>query len=156
MTWDYQAEHVLALVGNSVSTDLARERVTALHRAFGHTGKESLRAIIKQHNFRGIQEHHLQLLQPCNACMLGKSHRASKNKLAAEKATKFGYRLAADCCGPFRNLSVSGAKYLLVIIDEFTSWTWVVPGSPSREIVPVTAGSRVILFLKLFKQKQVL
>ena len=115
------------LVGNSVSTDLARERVTALHRTFGHVSKEALRTIIKQNNFAGIRESHLQLLQPCNACMLGKSHKTPKGRLAAEKATVFGYRLCADCCGPFRTLSVGGAKYLLVVIDEFSSWTWVTP-----------------------------
>ena len=116
-----------ALVGNSVSTDLARERITSLHRAFGHASKEALRTILKQHNFRGVLEHHLQLLQPCNACMLGKTHRTAKGKLSTDKATTFGYRISADCCGPFRTQSISGAKYLLVVIDEFSSFTWVVP-----------------------------
>lgn len=116
-----------ALVGNSISTDLARERITALHRTFGHASKEVLRAVIKQHKFAGVQENHLQLLQPCNACMLGKSSRMNKGRLAAEKATTFGYRLCSDCCGPFRTRSVGGARYLLVVVDEFSSWTWVAP-----------------------------
>ena len=120
-------ERASALVGNAISTDLARERITALHRTFGHVSKEALRTIIKQHNFAGVLESHLQLLQPCNACMLGKSHKAPKGRLSAEKATTFGYRLCADCCGPFRTLSVGGAKYLLVVIDEFSSWTWAFP-----------------------------
>ena len=66
--------------------------------------------------------------------MLGKSHKMSKGRLSAEKATSFGYRLCADCCGPFRTLSVGGAKYLLVVIDEFSSWTWVTP-LPSLTVV---------------------
>ena len=116
-----------ALYGNSVSTDVARERITALHRAFGHASQSTLRTIIKQNNFSGVLEHHLQLLQPCNSCMLGKTHRTSKHKLASDKATVFGYRLCADCCGPFHNLSISGSKYLLVVTDEFSSWVWVAP-----------------------------
>jgi len=59
--------------------------------------------------------------------MLGKSHKAAKGKLAADKAIAFGYRICADCCGPFRTRSIGGAKYLLVVIDEFSSWTWVAP-----------------------------
>ena len=59
-----------SFVGNSVSADLAHERVTTLHRTFGHASKEALRTLIKQNNFAGVHEHHLQLLQPCNACIL--------------------------------------------------------------------------------------
>ena len=59
--------------------------------------------------------------------MLGKSNRMNKGRLAAEKAATFGYRLCADCCGPFRTRSIGGARYLLVVVDEFSSWTWVAP-----------------------------
>ena len=120
-------EEATALVGNAIGTDLARERITALHRAFGHASVESLRTILKQHNFRGVSEEHIKLLQPCNACMLGKCHKVGKSRLTADKATTFGYRLCADCCGPFRTQSIGGAKYLMVAIDEFSSWTWGVP-----------------------------
>ena len=120
-------EEGTALVGNAISTDMARERITALHRTFGHASVESLRTILKQHNFRGVCEEHLKLLQPCNACMLGKSHKVGKSRLTADKATTFGYRLCTDCCGPFRTQSIGGAKYLMVVIDEFSSWTWGVP-----------------------------
>ena len=116
----------LPVIGNSIGTDIARERITALHRAFGHPSKESMRTLIKQHNFTGVLEQHLQLLQLCNACMLGKTQKAGKTRLTSDKAVVFGYRLCADCCGPFRTMSIGGAKYLLVVIDEFTAWTWVV------------------------------
>ena len=124
---DANAGKGTAFVGNSVGTDVARERITALHRAFGHPSKEALRTMIKQHGFRGVLEHHLQLLQPCTSCMLGKSHKQAKRRLAADKATVFGHRLCADCCGPFRTRSIGGAKYLMVVVDEFSSWTWVTP-----------------------------
>jgi len=123
-----------AMIGTSISTDLARERITLLHRAFGHAGKESLRALIKENNFRGISENHLQLLQPCNACMLGKAHRVAKNKLSAEKAQGFGLRICADCCGPFRTQSVGGAKYLLVVVDEFSGWAWGIPVPTLKDV----------------------
>jgi len=59
--------------------------------------------------------------------MLGKARKSGKTRLTAEKATVFGYRLCADCSGPFRTISIGGAKYLLVVVDEFTAWTWVAP-----------------------------
>ena len=64
----------------SIATDIARERITALHRAFGHAGVASLRAILKNRNFAGVSVKHLELLEPCDACMLGKAHRAGKKR----------------------------------------------------------------------------
>ena len=118
-----------AMVGNSVSTDVARERITTLHRIFGHPSKETLRNLIKTHNFRGISEGHVKLLQPCDACLLGKAHKANKGRHSEHKAERFGERICADCSGPFRTRSVGGAYYVLVVIDEYSSWTWIVPVS---------------------------
>lgn len=118
----------------SVPAELARERITALHRAFGHAGVASLRSILRNRNFAGVTMKHLDLLEPCDACMLGKARRASKKRRAGEKATAFGTRLCADCSGPFRKRSVGGSLYLLVVVDEFSAWTWVVP-MPSLKYV---------------------
>ena len=123
-----------ALVGNSVSTDVARERITALHRAFGHASKEVLRTLIKHHAFSGISEAHIKLLQPCDACLLGKSQKAPRGKESQHKAETFGYRLCADCSGPFRTQSIAGNKYLLVVVDEYSSWTWALPVASLTEV----------------------
>ena len=87
-----------ALVDNSVSTDVARERITALHRAFGHASKEVLRTLVKQHVFIGISEAHIKLLQPCDACLLGKSqrrHHEEKNHNTRAKLSDTVYVLTA-------------------------------------------------------------
>ena len=123
-----------ALVGDSVSTDVARERITTLHRVFGHASREVLRTLIKQHAFSGISEAHIKLLQPCDACLLGKSHKAPRGKESQHKAETFGYRLCADCSGPFRTQSIAGNKYLLVVVDEYSSWTWALPVASLTEV----------------------
>ena len=123
-----------ALVGNAISTDLARERITTLHRAFGHAGKKRLQTLIRKHKFRGITEEHVKLLQPCEACMLGKAHRAAEGRVSKVKSDEFGARLCADCSGPFRNKSIGGNSYLLVIVDEHTAWTWAVPLASLKQV----------------------
>ena len=116
-----------ANVETSISMELARERIIALHRAFAHASISTLKEILKNRQFVGISESHLKLLPPCEACLLGKAHKAAKGRSATEKATRFAERLCADCSGPFRTQSIGGSKYLLVIIDEFSGWTWVFP-----------------------------
>ena len=116
-----------APAGTSVGLEVAKQRITALHKAFGHASIGTLREIIKNHNFEGVTVEHLKLLPPCEACMLGKAHRAPKKRFAKENATRFAERLCADCCGPFRTRSVGGCTYALIIVCEFSAWTWVFP-----------------------------
>ena len=136
-----------ALVGTSLSLEVAKRRVIALHKAFSHASLGTLRTIIKNHNFNGVTAEHLKLLPPCEACLLGKAHKAAKARQANDKATRFAERLCADCSGPFRTCSVGGSNYLLVVICEFSAWTWVFPISSLQQVVNHlrtldTAGSR--------------
>ena len=85
-----------ANVSTSVPTEVARERVIALHRAFGHASIPALKVILKNRTFSGISESHLKLLPPCEACLLGKTHKAAKGRKTTEKATQFAERLCAD------------------------------------------------------------
>ena len=116
-----------ALTGTSVSAEVAKQRVIALHKAFGHASIGTLQTIIKNRNFDGVTVQYLKLLPPCEACMLGKAHKAPKKRFASDKATRFAERLCADCCGPFRTRSIGGCSYALVILCEFSAWTWVFP-----------------------------
>lgn len=82
-----------ALAGTSVCLEVAKQRIIALHKAFGHASIGTLRDIIKNHNFEGVTVQHLKLLPPCEACMLGKAHRTPKKRFSNEKATRFAERL---------------------------------------------------------------
>ena len=62
------------------------------------------------------------------------AHRSAKLRKGAEKATAFAVRLLADCSGPFRTRSVGGNSYLLVVVNEFSAWTWVVPMPHLRDV----------------------
>ena len=116
-----------AMVGDAVSIEVAKQRIIALHRAYGHASISTMRVILKARKFKGITVEHLKLMPPCDACLLGKAHKAPKKRHSDTKATVFAYRLCADCTGPFRTRSVGGSYYLLVVIDEWSAWTWVVP-----------------------------
>ena len=126
---DFELAHKTgeALAGSSVGLEVAKQRVIALHKAYGHASVSALRVIIKNRNFDGVKVEHLKLLPPCEACMLGKAHKTPKKRTASEKATRFAERLCADCCVPFRKRSVGGSLYALIVVCEFSAWTWVFP-----------------------------
>ena len=59
----------------------------------------------------------------CETCMLAKFHRLPFNKSAI--TTKAPFQLVhMDLWGPYRVTSVTGAKYFLTLVDNFTRCTW--------------------------------
>ncbi|GJV95135.1 retrovirus-related pol polyprotein from transposon TNT 1-94 [Tanacetum coccineum] len=61
----------------------------------------------------------------CFACERGKSKKASHPpKLVPSDYSKLEL-LHMDLCGPMRAASINGKKYILVIVDDYSRYTWV-------------------------------
>ncbi|GKA92460.1 retrovirus-related pol polyprotein from transposon TNT 1-94 [Tanacetum coccineum] len=82
----------------------------------------------------------------CSACALGKSKKHSHKPKADDSIQEKLYLLHMDLCGPMRIQSVNGRKYILVIIDDYSRFTWV-KFLRSKDEVP----KFVIKFLKMIQ-----
>ncbi|GJT70796.1 retrovirus-related pol polyprotein from transposon TNT 1-94 [Tanacetum coccineum] len=61
----------------------------------------------------------------CSACERGKGKKASHPlKLVPSDHSKLEL-LHMDLCGPMRVASINGKKYILVIVDDYSRYTWV-------------------------------
>ncbi|GJT18074.1 retrovirus-related pol polyprotein from transposon TNT 1-94 [Tanacetum coccineum] len=61
----------------------------------------------------------------CSACEQGKSKQASlPPKLVPSTKSKLEL-LHMDLCGPMRVTRINGKKYILVIVDDYSRYTWV-------------------------------
>lgn len=60
----------------------------------------------------------------CSACQTGKQHRDAFPKQAATRASKPLALVHIDLCGPHATPSFSGALYMLVLVDDYTKYTW--------------------------------
>ncbi|GJT96846.1 integrase, catalytic region, zinc finger, CCHC-type containing protein [Tanacetum coccineum] len=61
----------------------------------------------------------------CSTCERGKSKKASHPlKLVPSDHSKLEL-LHMDLCGPMRVASINGKKYILVIVDDYSRYTWV-------------------------------
>nr|GEW42487.1 putative ribonuclease H-like domain-containing protein [Tanacetum cinerariifolium] len=61
----------------------------------------------------------------CSACEQGKIHRKhhkSKTDFASKKPI---YLLHMDLCGLMRVESINGKRYVLVVVDDYSGYTWV-------------------------------
>lgn len=61
----------------------------------------------------------------CDACVLGKSHRAPFPKGTAHRGERPLDIVHADLCGPMSVNSHGGSRYLLLIVDDYSRYTWM-------------------------------
>ncbi|GJU54921.1 retrovirus-related pol polyprotein from transposon TNT 1-94 [Tanacetum coccineum] len=59
------------------------------------------------------------------ACVLGKSKKSSHQPKSEDTNQEKLYLLHMDLCGPMRMESINGKKYILVIVDDYSRFTWV-------------------------------
>ncbi|GJT72070.1 retrovirus-related pol polyprotein from transposon TNT 1-94 [Tanacetum coccineum] len=61
----------------------------------------------------------------CSACQLGKSKKFSTDQKSENTNMEVLHTLHMDLCGPMRVQSIKGKKYILVIVDDYSRFTWV-------------------------------
>ncbi|GKB16329.1 retrovirus-related pol polyprotein from transposon TNT 1-94, partial [Tanacetum coccineum] len=61
----------------------------------------------------------------CSACALGKSKKSSHQLKSEDTNQEKLYLLHIDLCGPMRVESINGKNYILVIVDDYSQFTWV-------------------------------
>ncbi|GKB83317.1 retrovirus-related pol polyprotein from transposon TNT 1-94 [Tanacetum coccineum] len=61
----------------------------------------------------------------CSACAMGKSKKKPHKPKSEDTNQEKLYLLHMDLCGLMRVASVNGKKYILVIVDDYSRFTWV-------------------------------
>ncbi|GJX09296.1 retrovirus-related pol polyprotein from transposon TNT 1-94, partial [Tanacetum coccineum] len=86
-------------------------------RAFNHPARYAL--------VRGLPKLKFEKDHLCYACALGKSTKKPHKPKSEDTNQEKLYLLHMDLCGPMRVVSVNGMKYILVIVDDYSRFTWV-------------------------------
>ena len=95
------------------------------HRRLAHVGMKNLHKLLKGEHVIGLTNVQFEKDRPCAACQAGKqvggAHH-SKNVMTTSGPLEL---LHMDLFGPVAYLSIGGSKYGLVIVDDFSRFTWV-------------------------------
>nr|GEV00250.1 hypothetical protein [Tanacetum cinerariifolium] len=81
--------------------------------------------ISRQGLVRGLPKLKFKKDHLCSACEMGKSKKKSHKPKSEETNQEKLYLLHMDLCGPMRVESVNGKKYILIIVDDYSRFTWV-------------------------------
>jgi transposase InsO family protein len=95
------------------------------HRCLAHVGMKNLHKLLKGDHVLGLTDVCFEKDRPCAACQAGKqvgSTHHSKNVMTTSRPLEL---LHMDLFGPVAYLSIGGSKYGLVIVDDFSRFTWV-------------------------------
>ena len=95
------------------------------HRRLAHVGMRNLAKLQKEGHILGLTNVVFEKDRLCSACQAGKQVGAphpAKNILTSKRPLKF---LQMDLFGPIAYISIGGNKYGLIIVDDFSRFTWV-------------------------------
>ncbi|GJZ38247.1 retrovirus-related pol polyprotein from transposon TNT 1-94 [Tanacetum coccineum] len=75
---------------------------------------------------RGLPKLKFEKDHLCSACAMGKKQEETPQTIILIDTNQEKlYLLHMDLCGPMRVASVNGKKYILVIVDDYSRFTWV-------------------------------
>ena len=95
------------------------------HRRLGHSNMEQLNILSKNELVRGLPKTKFTKDKICNACQFGKQTKTSFKKKRGISTSRPLELLHLDLFGPNRVASLGGKYYALVIVDDFSRFTWV-------------------------------
>nr|GEY05532.1 copia protein [Tanacetum cinerariifolium] len=95
------------------------------HQLLSHLDFATINNLVKNNLVQGLPKMKFEKDHLCSACEQGKIHRNHNKSKMAFASNKPLYLLHMDLCGPMRIESINGKRYVLVVIDDYSRYTWV-------------------------------
>nr|GEV29819.1 retrovirus-related Pol polyprotein from transposon TNT 1-94 [Tanacetum cinerariifolium] len=95
------------------------------HRRLSHLNFGTINHLARQGLVQGLPKLKFEKDHLCSACAMGKSKKKSHKPKSEDTNQEKLYLLHMDLCGPMRVKSVNRKKYILVIVNDYSRFTWV-------------------------------
>ena len=95
------------------------------HRRLGHVGMKQLNRLTKHDLVRGLKDVKFEKNKLCSSCQAGKqvaNTHPNKSQMSTHRPLEL---LHMDLFGPTSFVSIGGNSYCLVIVDDYSRFTWV-------------------------------
>ncbi|KAI3685467.1 hypothetical protein L6452_34711 [Arctium lappa] len=153
----YRKENVYVIdMGHSSSfgtnicfvSENSAKRCWLWHKRLSHLNFKTLNVLSNQELVTGMPKLSFVKEKLCVACEKGKLTKSSFKSKQCFSITQPLQMLHMDMCGPVSTPSLGGRRYILVIIDEFTRYTWVFflryKSDTTKEIINFIKKSEVL------------
>nr|GEY00904.1 retrovirus-related Pol polyprotein from transposon TNT 1-94 [Tanacetum cinerariifolium] len=95
------------------------------HRRLSHLNFGAINHLARQGLVRGLSKLKFEKDHRCSACAMGKSTKKTHKPKSEDTNQEKLYLLHMDLCGSIRVESVNRNKYIIVIVDDYSRFTWV-------------------------------
>ena len=95
------------------------------HQKFGHANFKQVAKISKLEAIEELPKFGKVEKIICGACQIGKQTKASHHKVNVIATSRCLKLLHVDLMGPIRTKSLGGKRYIMVIVNDFSRYTWV-------------------------------
>lgn len=96
------------------------------HKRLNHLNFKSINDLRKQNLVTGLPDIKFIKDHVCSACQLGKQIRSSFKNKRNKSSSRCLELLHMDLFGPISIISLGGMRYTLVIVDDYSRFTWVI------------------------------
>nr|GEW83276.1 retrovirus-related Pol polyprotein from transposon TNT 1-94 [Tanacetum cinerariifolium] len=95
------------------------------HQRLSHLNFDTINDLAKNDLVSGLLKFKYHKEYLCPSCEQGKIKRASHPPKPVPNSRQRLHLLHMDLCGPMRIASINGKRYVLVIVDDYSCYTWV-------------------------------
>nr|GFB44933.1 retrovirus-related Pol polyprotein from transposon TNT 1-94 [Tanacetum cinerariifolium] len=95
------------------------------HQHLSHLNFDTINDLARNYLVAGLLKFRYHKEHLCPSCEQGKSKRASHPPKLVPNSRLRLHLLHMDLCGPMRIASINGKWYVLVIVDDYSRYTWV-------------------------------
>ncbi|GJX77353.1 retrovirus-related pol polyprotein from transposon TNT 1-94 [Tanacetum coccineum] len=95
------------------------------HRRLSHLNFGAINHLARHGLIRGLPKLKFKKDHLCYACAIGKSKKKPHKPKSEDTNQEKLYLLHMDLCRPMRVASVNGKKCILVVVDDYSRFTWV-------------------------------
>ncbi|GJR56167.1 retrovirus-related pol polyprotein from transposon TNT 1-94 [Tanacetum coccineum] len=95
------------------------------HQCLSHLNFGAINYLSRHGLVRGLPKLNFEKDLLCSVCAMGKSKKKPHKPKSKDTNQEKLYLLHMDLCGPMRVASVNGKKYILVIVNDYSQFTWV-------------------------------
>nr|GEV22048.1 retrovirus-related Pol polyprotein from transposon TNT 1-94 [Tanacetum cinerariifolium] len=102
-----------------------KNQIMVMHRRLSHLNFSAINHLARHGLVRGLPKLKFDKDHLCLACAVGKSKKQSHKPKSEVTNQEKLYLLHIDLCGPIRVASINGKKYILIILDGYSRFTWM-------------------------------
>ncbi|KAE8663053.1 hypothetical protein F3Y22_tig00113123pilonHSYRG00166 [Hibiscus syriacus] len=119
-------ESIYVMSAESAYVDMTRKNETSdlWHMRLGHVSYSKLSVMVKKSMLKGLPQLDVRTDTVCTGCQYGKAHQLpyDESKFKAKEPLELVH---SDVFGPVKQQSISGMRYMVTFIDDFSRYVWV-------------------------------